>query len=133
MIDVLRSCKYCGRYHDTKFNCGKKPIRKKIKYTKADKFRSTRDWTEKSIEIKKRDNYLCQICIRNLYGTFKQYNYDCLSVHHAIPINVDFDKRLDNDNLIAVCKYHHDMCESGEIPYEVVRSIIDDQNQKIMK
>lgn len=127
---MLKSCKYCGKIHDSKFNCGKKPVRKKIKYTQADKFRSTRDWTKKSIEIKERDNYLCQICIRNLHSTFKQYNYDCLSVHHAIPINNDFDKRLDDNNLLTVCQMHHEMCESGEIPYEVVKSIIYEQEAK---
>lgn len=127
---MLKSCKFCGKVHDSKYNCGKKPVRKKIKYTQADRFRSTRDWTEKSIEIKRRDNYLCQICIRNLYNTFRQYNYNMLSVHHAIPINADWDRRLDNDNLITVCSMHHKMCEDGEVPYEVVKQIIDEQETK---
>lgn len=127
---MLKSCKFCGRVHDKKYDCGRKPVRKKIKYTKADKFRSTRDWTEKALEIKRRDNFLCQICIRNLYSTFQQYNYDSLSVHHAIPINADWDKRLDDDNLLTVCKMHHEMCERGEIPYDVVSGIIKEQEAK---
>lgn len=127
---MLKSCKYCGRIHDGKYNCGKKPIRRKIKYTREDYFRRTKDWTEKAIEIKCRDNYLCQICIRRLYNTLQQYNYDKLSTHHAIPIREDWDKRLDNDNLITVCSMHHEMCESGEIPYEVVKKIIDEQEGK---
>lgn len=57
----------------------------------------------------------------------QQYNYSGLSVHHAVPINDDWDKRLDDDNLITVCGMHHKMCESGEIPYEDVRRIIDEQ------
>lgn len=127
---MLRSCKFCGRVHDSKFNCGKKPVRKKIKYTQADYFRRTQAWTDKAIEIKRRDNYLCQICIRNLYNTFQQYNYDMLSVHHAIPINADWDKRLDNDNLLTVCNYHHKMCENGEIPLSIVLGIIKEQENK---
>lgn len=127
---MLRSCKFCGKIHDSKFNCGKKQVHKRIKYTKADYFRRTRDWTEKAIEIKRRDNYLCQICIRNLYNTFQQYNYDKLSVHHAIPINTDWDKRLDDDNLITVCSMHHEMAENGEIPYDVLKEIIDEQEEK---
>ena len=127
---MLKSCKYCGRIHDSKHNCGKKPIRKKIKYTKADYFRRTQAWTNKAIEIKRRDNYLCQICIRRLYNTLQQYNCDKLSVHHAVPIKADWDKRLDDDNLITVCSMHHEMCEAGEIPYEVVQGIIDEQEAK---
>lgn len=127
---MLRSCKFCGKIHDIKFDCGKKPVRKKMKYTQADYFRRTQAWTDKAIEIKRRDNYLCQICLRNLYSTFNQYNYEMLSVHHAIPINTDWDKRLDDDNLLTLCKMHHDMAEDGEIPYEVVKGIIDEQEVK---
>jgi hypothetical protein len=28
-----------------------------------------------------------------------------------------------------VCGIHHEMCESGEIPYEVVKQIIDEQEE----
>ena len=53
-----------------------------------------------------------------------------LSVHHNIPINENYNRRLDNDNLITVCSYHHEMCESGEIPREAVQRIIDEQEGK---
>lgn len=130
MTSILKSCKYCGRVHDSKYNCGKKPVRKKIKYTKADYFRRTQAWRDKAIEIKQRDSYLCQICVRKLYHTLQQYNYTGLSVHHAIPINMNWDKRLDDDNLITSCEMHHKMMEDGEIPYEAVREIIDEQEAK---
>lgn len=62
-----------------------------------------------------------------MYGTDRQYNYKNLSVHHAIPIESDYDRRLDDDNLLTVCAMHHEMAESGEIPYEAIKNIIDDQ------
>ena len=62
-----------------------------------------------------------------MYDTDQQYNYENLSVHHAIPIETDYDKRLDDDNLLTVCGMHHEMCESGEIAYEEVKRIIDEQ------
>lgn len=127
---MLRSCPHCGRYHDSRYDCGKKPVRKKTKYTKADYFRRSREWTNKAIEIKQRDNYLCQICIRNRYNTLHQYNYSNLSVHHAVPVNQDWGKRMDDNNLLTVCSYHHQMCESGEIPAAEVLSIIEEQEQK---
>lgn len=126
---MLKSCKYCGRIHDSKIDCGMKPVRGK-KITYIDRFRSTRKWREKREQIRQRDNNLCQICIRGLYGTDRKYNYDDLSVHHAIPIEADYDKRLDDDNLLTVCAMHHEMCESGEIPYEAVKSIVDEQEVK---
>lgn len=126
---MLMSCQYCGRIHDSKYICKQKASRKK-KTTEADKFRWTIKWQKKREEIKKRDLYLCQICIRELYNTVIKYNTKDLSVHHNIPINEDYDKRLDNDNLLTVCDYHHKMCESGKIPREEVQIIIDEQESK---
>lgn len=126
---MLKSCSYCGRIHDTKYDCGKRPQRQK-KITYIDRFRSSRKWREKREQIRRRDLNLCQICIRNLFDTDRQYNYENLSVHHAIPLEKDFEKRLDDDNLITACSKHHEMAESGAIPYEVIKKIIDEQEGK---
>jgi len=123
---MLKSCKYCGKIHDSKFDCGKKPQRKKQGNNK-DKFRWTQAWQHKREEIKQRDSYLCQMCIRKLYDTKKQYNYDDLEVHHAVPLEEDFDRRLDNDILLTICGTHHEKAESGEIPREVILNIIAEQ------
>ena len=123
---MLKSCQYCGRIHDSKFICSKKPQRKKYN-TEADKFRNTNKWCNKREEIKQRDLRLCQICIRELYNTVNKYNTENLEVHHNVPIKEDYNKRLDNDNLLTVCHYHHEMCESGEIPRQEVQDIINEQ------
>jgi len=123
---MKKSCKYCGRIHDSKYDCGMKPKRKK-QGNEKDKFRWSRKWREKREQIKQRDNYLCQICIRKLYDTYNQYTYDYLEVHHAIPLEEDFDRRLDNDILLTMCGRHHEMAERGEIPREVILDIIQEQ------
>lgn len=123
---MLKACKYCGRIHDSKYDCGKKPHSQRIR-TKASAFRNSRKWRDKRDIIRQRDKNLCQICIRNLYNTKIQFNHENLSVHHAVPIEEDYDRRLDDDNLLTVCDMHHEMAESGEIPYEVVKQIIDEQ------
>lgn len=124
--NMLKSCKWCMRVHDSKFDCGHKPQRKKQGNDK-DKFRWTQAWQKKREEIKERDKYLCQVCIRKLYETVNQYTYDDLEVHHAIPLEEDFDKRLDNDNLLTLCERHHEMAESGEIPRAEILKIISEQ------
>ncbi len=123
---MLKSCPYCGRIHDKKYDCGKRPQFQKTK-SKATHFRNSRKWRDKREQIRERDKNLCQICIRKLYGTKIQFNYENLSVHHAVPIEEDYDRRLDDDNLLTVCDRHHEMAESGEIPYEVVKRIIEEQ------
>lgn len=105
-----------------------KPKRKCKKYNDTDIFRGSIEWKLKRKEIRERDKQLCQVCIRKLYGTINQYTYNNLSVHHAIPLSEDENKKLDNDNLLTVCDYHHELAESGEIPREVILSIIAEQN-----
>lgn len=126
---MLKSCQYCGRIHDSKFICNKRP-KKQRQITEIDKFRWTRIWQKKREEIKKRDLNLCQICIRELYNTETKYNTQNLEVHHNIPINEDYNKRLENDNLLTVCHYHHELCENGDIPREEVQQIINEQENK---
>lgn len=125
----LVSCQYCGTIHESKFDCGRKPVRKK-QFNNKNSFRSTNAWNKKRNEIRRRDLQLCQICIRKLYDTVHQYTFDGLSVHHAISLESDFSKRLDNDNLLTLCEHHHEMAECGDIPYKVIKNIIDKQEGK---
>lgn len=126
---MLRSCQYCGRIHDSKYICQDKPQRKK-QPTEADRFRWTSLWQRKREEIKERDLYLCQICIRELYNTINKYNTNELEVHHNIKLNEDYNKRLDNNNLLTVCNYHHKLCDKEEIPRDTVQQIINEQENK---
>lgn len=82
-----------------------------------------------SLRIRNRDHFLCQVCLRGLYqfGHRTPLTYDGLSVHHAIPLETDWERRLDPDNLLTVCQLHHEMAESGEIPRSEILSIIHEQ------
>ncbi|OFS23563.1 MULTISPECIES: HNH endonuclease [Clostridium] len=113
---MLVSCSKCGRIHERGFKCNNniKQVYAK-KETIASKFRNTKAWRDKRKDIINRDKALCQICIRNLHNTLpRQYN-NKVQVHHITPVNEDYDKRLDNDNLITLCTYHHSMAEHGQI------------------
>lgn len=130
---MLKSCRYCGRIHDSKFDCGMKPKKRKKSFTTKDRFRSTSAWQDKREHIRQRDNNLCQFCIRKLYfteGVDKQFQYNDLSVHHAIPMEEDYSKRLDDNNLITTCSKHHEMAEDGRIPLDVVLRVIKEQEEK---
>ena len=116
---MLKSCKYCGRIHDSKYDCGKKPQRKK-QGNEKDKFRWSRQWSEKREQIKERDNYLCQVC--KVEG---RYNYIDLEVHHITPLEEDYERRLDDDNLITLCVTHHKAADKGEISKEYLYKLIN--------
>lgn len=61
---MLRACKYCGRIHDSKYDCGMKPKYHGKVNDKKEKFRWTKAWQSMREQIRERDNYLCQLCIR---------------------------------------------------------------------
>lgn len=120
---MLKTCSRCGIVPQDHI-CPYKHYRNKSSGDKADKFRKSKQWTNKSIEIRERDKYLCQICIRNLYNTIQTYNYDKLEVHHIIPLHEDFNQRLENDNLITLCCYHHKLADLGQIPRTLLSDIV---------
>ena len=102
----LISCARCGHIHPW----GQCPKAKdpRIRYyksearTDAQRFRSSRTWQRKTEEIKRRDKYLCRLCLFN-----GRINNRDLSVHHIVPIAKANDRRLDNDNLITLCSECH--------------------------
>lgn len=108
------SCPRCGRIHPADA-CPRKPDRVYKTGTKESKFRSTNAWTRKSIHIRDRDHYLCQACLHNLDGQGVRYTTDRLEVHHIKPIEQYYDGRLDDDNLITLCREHHEMAERGQL------------------
>ena len=115
---MLRTCNVCGGIHQEDKMCKRKYPNKQN--SKANSFRNTNAWIIKREQIKRRDKYLCQICLMN-----NIYTYNNLQVHHIIPINIDYSKRLDSDNLITLCTYHHNQAERGLITKEQLLEIID--------
>lgn len=113
---MLRSCAVCGRIHQEDQTCK----RKYKKDSRAYHFRNSNKWILKREEIKKRDKYLCRVCLK--HGRFI---YQDVQVHHIIPINKDYDKRLDSNNLITLCTLHHKDAERCIISVEELHSLID--------
>lgn len=106
---MLVSCSHCSGLHERGKTCQKKPKRKKEE-TYISRFRSSSLWYKKSKEIKGRDKYLCQVCLLD-----KKYTFNNLEVHHITPISSNWQKRLDNTNLITLCTVCHKRAEMGEI------------------
>ena len=125
MIAMRKSCKYCGRSHEYSEVCPKK-IRYRNKYESkprvslADRFRNSRIWREKRSEIQRRDLYICRYC----FCMEKKIHTSDLAVHHIIPIEKNYDLRLDNGNLITLCRLHHEQAEKGLIKPDVLRNFL---------
>lgn len=53
----------------------------------------------------------------------KKITTEHLEVHHIVPIADAWDDRLNDDNLITLCREHHEMAEQGKIDKGVLRLI----------
>ena len=71
------------------------------------KFYNSKEWRKKRDEILARSNGLCVICW--LLGRVRS----ATSVHHIKKLREHFELRLDNNNLIAVCRDCHELVESS--------------------
>ena len=125
---MKKSCTYCGRIHDRNYICPKKPVRKKHS-TDQSKFRSSYAWTKKALTIKRRDGYLCQVCLRGLYEPRRRHESDNLEVHHIEKVVDCYDRRLEGDNLITLCGRHHEMADAGLIPASLLTEIAREQGR----
>lgn len=124
---MLKTCSRCGKLHNISQQCPMKPKYKK-RLTRIDNFRSSKEWQLKRGSIKERDKSLCQICIRSLYNTIeRQYNFNCVQVHHIKSIKTNWKKRLEDSNLLCLCPYHHKMAEDGGIHKDILLSIAQEQ------
>lgn len=102
--------------HDTKFKCKVNNIIKQS--TDESRLRSTNKWTQKSIDIRTKANYLCEVCKDR--GTL---NYNNLEVHHIIKLKDDKQGLLDDYNLICLCSEHHKQADSGELSIDYLRNL----------
>lgn len=116
---MMKTCTVCGRIHAMGNQC--QPVRDN---SKAARFRQGRHWKNKSIEIRERDHYLCQCCIRSLYDTERILNCDLVEVHHIVPVGDNYDLRLEDSNLISLCNKHHKAAEAGKIGRDELRQWI---------
>lgn len=115
-------CTVCHKIHDGR--C--KPVRSftGVRNSEADKFRNSRAWKRKAAAILDRDYHCCRVCFSGgLICT------DGLSVHHIIPLAVDYGGRLDDDNLITLCRYHHEQAERRAISAARLHSLVVEEFQ----
>ena len=120
---MLTSCRWCGRVHDSRYDCGRKPKQKRaIKYAEAGRY--TDAWKKKAKERKEAAAWLCQVCLAG-----GDYTTGDLEAHHIVPL-LEGGPLLDDDNIIVVCARHHREAEKGMISRDFLREILRKRNEE---
>lgn len=122
----LVSCPYCGGVHSRGEVCGKRRRYGRQQSTEENRFRHGNAWTAKSIQIRNRDRGLCVYCLMH----DNVINNTGIEVHHIIPLRESRDLRLDDENLISLCREHHEQAEKGEIKRQVLIKYVREQEEE---
>lgn len=96
--------KYCDMHIKEKFKEEKirnKKYKQSLKDSRENKFYSTDKWIRLRDTIRIKCLGLCLICY------FKGRYEDLYTIHHIEDIKDNWDRRLDNKNLIGLCQHHH--------------------------
>lgn len=117
---MLKACPYCNGVHPKGYVCPKKPARRINNDIVA--FRNSKQWQRKHEHIRRRDGYMCRVCAVGYGGRPVRY-VPGDSVHHIEPLAEAWDKRLDDDNLIHLCSYDHELAENGEIDKDFLKKL----------
>ena len=104
---IKRYCPICGAVHEGK--C-KRKYKSAERNSQADKFRNTQVWKRTAKAILERDFHCCRVCLEAGILTNRG-----LSVHHITPLIEYYSRRLDEDNLITLCRFCHEKAERGAI------------------
>lgn len=121
----LKTCTYCRKIHDEKKKCTAKKgyyREKNSRYQKDKdyiKFIKSKQWYNKSQEIKLLDSHCCLVC-KSLNLISPVY----LEVHHIIKFRNDSRLKLDNDNLITLCIAHHKQADANKISTNELHRLI---------
>ena len=122
----LKTCTYCRKIHGNEINCTAKRgyyREKNARYEKDKdylKFIKSKQWFNKSQEIKLLDSHCCLVC-KSLGLISPTY----LEVHHINKVRNDYDKRLENNNLITLCVFHHKQADTNKIASSELHSLIN--------
>ena len=85
-------------------------------------FYKTGEWKAKRKAILDRDNHECQLCKEQ--GECSRATI----VHHIVPLEDNWELRLDDDNLISVCSSHHNKEHPEKLHIKAVKkSNIDER------
>lgn len=112
----MKTCTYCRKIHGSEINCKAKRgyYREKNSRYEKDKdytrFIKSKQWFNKSQDIKLLDNHCCLVC-----KSLGLHSPIYLEVHHIVKFRNNSSLKLDNDNLITLCIAHHKQADSNKI------------------
>ena len=108
-------CKHCLKVHDREHECDAKKKHRRMKqqarrndnrYKVYNDCYNTSRWKKVREQVLKDSNYMCEVCME-----LGKLNHEDIQVHHVEKVKNNVEKMYDIDNLIVVCREHHNIIE----------------------
>ena len=112
---MYRACSRCGKIHPQEYKCN---AYKEYNGGEERRLRNTHRWSRKSLDIRQRADYLCEVCRDE-----GRFTYENIGVHHIEKITDRPDLLLDDENLICLCAEHHHKADAGDIPKDYLKEL----------
>ena len=87
--------------------------------------RSTNRWKQKSIEVRDKAQWMCEVCRDE-----GRITYEMLEVHHIEKVKDNSELLLDNSNLICLCVTHHKKADSGILKKDYLKKLAEAREQR---
>ena len=113
---MYKTCVKCGKIHKDTYKC--KAIKRIEAKTDEAELRNTNKWHNKSMEIRERASFMCEVCRDE-----GRYTYNNLEVHHITKLKVAPHLLTDDTNLVCLCTYHHKLADAGFIDADYLREL----------
>lgn len=81
-------------------------------HEKYDTFYNSKQWKNLRATKFYDSNGICEMCLKD--GIINEAR----EIHHIVPIEKDWNKRLDYENLIALCPEHHNLMHERISPLQ---------------
>ena len=118
---MLRACSYCGRVHAGSCTKRQEAEERRARYRKESQtaeLRSATAWKKVRRWANERDRGLCRLCFED--GKVETLH---LETHHIVPLEEAPDLAFELDNLITLCRQHHEQAERGQVPRDSLRRL----------
>lgn len=86
--------------------------------------RNKQAWRRVKLDANTRDRMMCVLCLRE-----GRLTYDGLETHHIVPLSIDPERAYDVDNLVTLCRAHHEWAESIP-PTDLIKILVDSCNRR---
>ena len=119
----LKACSRCGGLHKRGFVCAKNRV-----YNGGFErlLRKKAIWRKKSLEIRDRATWLCEVCKDQGWYTFGK-----LQVHHIESVKNNPEKLIEDFNLICLCSKCHKQADCGKISQDYLKRLVQKREGKL--